>query len=133
MAKGRDPQLPTHLRFQTYSLRYNQCKWITLDALDQHWEKADIDATLVDEGTFRIKTKNVAAFTIALPPGPAPLDKTHPPRVVIDEQELVGPVVKEGWTAGFEKVEGKWKTAAGPSVFDSVRVDKVGWPIHSRP
>ena len=48
---------------------------------------ARISATLVDEGTFRIKTKNIAAFTIALPPGPAPLDKTHPPRVVIDDQD----------------------------------------------
>jgi hypothetical protein len=107
VAKGRDP-LPSHIRFQTYSLRYNNCKWLTIDALDQHWEKAEVDATLVDEGTFRIKTKNVAEFTIALPPGPAPLDKTHPPRVVIDEQELVGPAVKEGWTAAFHKSNGKW-------------------------
>ena len=109
VAKGRD-RLPTHIRFQTFSLRYNQCKWITLDRLDQHWEKAEIDATLADEGTIRIKTKNLAAFTIALPPGPAPLDKTHPPRVVIDEQELVGPAVKEGWTASFCKLGGKWQS-----------------------
>ena len=108
VAKGRDP-LPPHIRFQTYTLRYNACKWITLDALEQHWEKAEIDATLVDEGTFRIKTKNIAAFTIQLPAGPAPLDKTHPPRVVIDEQELVGPAVKESWSAHFRKTGGKWQ------------------------
>ena len=110
VAKGRDP-LPPHIHFVTYSLRYNECKWITVDALEQHWEKADIDATLVDEGTFQIKTKNVAAFTIALPAGPVPLDKTHPPRVVIDEQELVGPPVKEsGWTASFKKSAGNGST-----------------------
>lgn len=107
MAKGREV-MPPKVRLQTYTLRYNQMKWITLDALEQHWVKADIDAQLVDEGTFRIKTKNVAAFTIALPPGPAPLDKTHPPRVVIDEQELVGPAVKEGWRVSFKKESGKW-------------------------
>ncbi len=107
MAKGREP-LPPRVRFQTFTLRYNQMKWITLDALEQHWEKADIDAQLVDEGTFQIKTKNIAAFTIALPAGPAPLDKTHPPRVVIDGQELVGPAVREGWTASFKKTGGKW-------------------------
>ena len=48
------------------------------------------------------------AFTIALPAGPAPLDKTHPPRVVIDEQELVGPAVQEKWRASFRKEGGKW-------------------------
>jgi predicted esterase len=125
VAKGRDP-MPPHIHFQTYSLRYNSCKWLTIDALEQHWEKADIDATLVDEGTFRVNTKNITGFTIGLPSGPAPLDKTHPPRVVIDDQELVGPPVKEGWTASFEKLDGRWKATANPSVsslFDSVRVN----------
>ena len=82
--------MPPQVRFTTYTLRYPTMKWITLDALEKHWERADIDAELVDEGTFRVKTKNVAAFTIALPVAPAPLDKTHPPRVVIDGQEVVG-------------------------------------------
>ncbi len=112
VAKGRTP-FPPHIRFETYTLRYNECKWITLDALEKHWERAEIDATLVDEGTFQIKTKNIASFTIALPPGPAPLDKTHSPRVVIDEQELVGPEVKEEWTASFWKNGGKWTLTSG--------------------
>ncbi len=49
MAKGREA-MPPHVRFQTYTLRYNQMKWITLDALEKHWERAEIDAELVDEG-----------------------------------------------------------------------------------
>jgi len=110
--KGRQLLAP-RVRFATYTLRYHQMKWITLDALERHWERAEIDAELVDEGTFRIRTKNIAAFTIAFPPGPAPLDKTHPPRVVIDEQELVGPAVKEGWTASFRMTAGKW-SSVGP-------------------
>ncbi|MEA3213622.1 MAG: hypothetical protein QOE70_6679 [Chthoniobacter sp.] len=113
MQKGREPLAP-HVRFVTYTLRYNQMKWITVDALEKHWERAEIDAQLVDEGTFRVKTKNLAAFTIALPPGPAPLDKTHAPRVVIDEQELAGPAVKEQWTARFRKgAGGKWALESG--------------------
>ena len=103
------PAMPPKVRFTTYTLRYPTMKWITLDALDKHWERADIDAELVDEGTFRVKTKNVAAFTIALPVAPAPLDKTHPPRVVIDGQEVVGPAVKDYWTASFCKLGGKWQ------------------------
>ena len=72
------PAMSPKVRFTTYTLRYPTMKWITLDALDKHWERADIDAELVDEGTFRVKTKNVAAFTIALPVAPAPLDRTPP-------------------------------------------------------
>ena len=111
VAKGREPLAP-RVHLTTYTLRYNQMKWITADALEKHWERADLDAQLVDEGTIRVKTKNVAAFTIAFPPGPVPLDKTHAPRVVIDEQELKGPAVKEGWTAHFIKAGAsrKWIT-----------------------
>ncbi len=113
------PAMPPKVHFTTYTLRYPTMKWITLDALEKHYERADIDAELVDEGGFRVKTKNVAAFTIALPVAPAPLDKTHPPRVVIDGQEVVGPPVKDFWTAHFAKgAGGKWEatptaTAAG--------------------
>jgi hypothetical protein len=103
ISKG-EPAMPPRVHLTTYTLRYNVMKWIAVDSLEKHWERADIDAELVDEGTFRIKTKNVDAFTIALPPGPAPLDKTRAPRVEIDGQEIVGPEVKEGWTAHFVKI-----------------------------
>ena len=115
------PAMPPKVRFTTYTLRYPTMKWITLDALEKHWERADIDAELADEGTFRVKTKNVAAFTIALPVAPAPLDKTHPPRVVIDGQEVVGPAVKDYWRASFKKYGDKWDLL-GPGG----SVEKVG-------
>ena len=129
------PPMPPKVRFTTYTLRYPTMKWITLNALEKHWERADIDAELVDEGTFRIATKNVAAFTIALPVAPAPLDKTHPPRVLIDGQEVVGPPVRDYWTANFRKREGKWEVylqmaaitnaanpySAPPTPFDGLR------------
>lgn len=107
VAKGREP-MPPKVRFTTYTLRYNKMEWIEVDALEKHWERADVNAELVDEGTFKVATKNVAAFTIALPVSPAPLDKTHPPRVLIDGQEVIGPAVTAKWTAHFRKTNGKW-------------------------
>ena len=122
------PAMPPKVRFTTYTLRYPTMKWITLDWLEKHWERADIDAELVDEGTFRIKTKNVAAFTIALPVAPAPLDKTHPPRVVIDGQEVVGPAVKDYWTAHFAKAPGgKW--ALAPAAPTTGKIPGLTGPI----
>lgn len=117
LAKGREP-MPPHVKFVLFTLRYNQMEWITVDALDKHWERSEVDAQLVDEGTFQIQTKNIAAFTIALPVAPAPLDKTHPPRVVIDQQEVIGPAVQDYWTAHFRKTGGKWALVSS--------VDKTG-------
>ena len=122
------PAMPPKVRFTTYTLRYPTMKWITLDALEKHWERADLDAELVDEGTFRVKTKNIAAFTIALPVAPAPLDKTHPPRVLIDGQEVVGPAVKDYWTAHFAKAPGgKW--ALAPAAPTTGKIPGLTGPI----
>ncbi len=114
VAKGREPLAP-HVRLQTYTLRYNRMKWLTVDALEKHWDRAEVDAQLVDEGTIRVKTKNVAAFTIAFPAGPVPLDKTQAPRMIVDDVELKGPAVKEGWTASFSKQAGKWVASEAPA------------------
>ena len=122
------PAMPPKVRFTTYTLRYPTMKWITLDALEKHWERADLDAELVDEGTFRVKTKNIAAFTIALPVAPAPLDKTHPPRVVIDGQEVIGPAVRDYWTAHFAKAPGgKW--ALAPAAPTTGKIPGLTGPI----
>jgi hypothetical protein len=45
---------------------------------------------------------------------PLPLDKTQPPRVIIDGTELKGPPVKAPWVASFRKVDGKWTAEAKP-------------------
>ncbi len=108
MAEGRQ-ELPPRVRFSTYTLRYPTMEWIKIDRLAEHWQRADVDAELVDEGTIRVTTKNVAAFTISLPVIPPPLDPTHPPRVVIDGQELTGPPVVAKWTARFCQMDGKWQ------------------------
>jgi hypothetical protein len=68
VATGRD-SWPRHVHFVTYTLRYNQMAWITIDRLEKHWERGEIDAQLEGE-TLRVKTRNVAAFTINLPEKP---------------------------------------------------------------
>ena len=35
---------PDHLRFVTYTTRYNRHYWVTVDGLVQHFERAEIDA-----------------------------------------------------------------------------------------
>jgi hypothetical protein len=70
--RGRE-MLPEGIRFTTYTLRYNSCAWITVDALEKHWERARVEAHADESGGFMFATDNVKAFTIAIPPGSAPV------------------------------------------------------------
>jgi hypothetical protein len=44
-AKGLN-HAPRHLRFVTWTLKYNRCHWLEVLALKQHYERAEIIATL---------------------------------------------------------------------------------------
>ena len=37
---------PSKVRFTTWTLRYNRSFWVQVDGLEQHWERARVDADL---------------------------------------------------------------------------------------
>lgn len=117
LARGRDP-VPQTVRFTTWTLRYNNALWVTVDGLDAHWERARVDADLGANSTVNAQTKNVSALTFSMPAGLCPLDNTIKPRVVLDGQELeAAPVLSDrSWTAHFRKNAGKWQSV--PSADD---------------
>jgi dienelactone hydrolase len=112
-AEGRKV-VPDKVRLVTYSLRYNTSDWVTIDTLENHWERAEVKAEIVDEGTIKVETQNIAAFSLRIDADPIPLDKTRPPRVVIDGSEMPGPAVKRPWIAAFQKMNGGWVRAEPP-------------------
>jgi pimeloyl-ACP methyl ester carboxylesterase len=65
--KGR-AEYPKRVRFVTYTLRYSACDWVSLMALDRHYEKTSVDAEATEEG-FTIKTANVRLMFLRLKPG----------------------------------------------------------------
>ncbi|HEX5273234.1 MAG TPA: hypothetical protein VFW33_22210, partial [Gemmataceae bacterium] len=67
--KGR-PEYPSKVRFVTYTLRYPGCDWVSLMALDRHYEQARVEAEVSDAG-FKITTKNVRLMFLRLKPGGA--------------------------------------------------------------
>jgi hypothetical protein len=109
VARGRDP-MPRSVKFTTWTLRYNRMLWVTVDALDEHWERARVDAEVIDRSTVQIKTRNVAALTLDMPPGLCPLDNTRRPVVAIDDQKVEAPPVASdrSWTAHFRKSDDRW-------------------------
>lgn len=114
VALGRNPA-PRQIRFTTWTLRYNQMGWVTVDGLEKHWEQARVEAEL-DEANNAVKatTKNVTAISFALPPGHAPLDMQKKVRVVLDGQRLEAPapLSDRSWNARFRREGSRWKAVA---------------------
>lgn len=86
VANGRKER-PEHIRFITYTPRYNTAFWIHVDALDRQYERAEIDARHT-AGATTISTKNVARIEVGVPgkvivdgksfrAGPLALAKVH--------------------------------------------------------
>lgn len=111
--KGRDP-MPLKVRFTTWTLRYNQMEWITIDSLEHHWERARVDAEIdKTAGLVHVSTTNVDALTFSMASGFCPLDCSRHPQVSLDGQTIDAPPVMtdRSWTAHFHKRDGKWAVA----------------------
>ncbi|MBI5775644.1 MAG: prolyl oligopeptidase family serine peptidase [Verrucomicrobia bacterium] len=109
-AHGRNP-VPEKIKFTTYSLRYNTMFWLAVDALEEHWERARVDAELADEdNTVKLATKNVTALTLDFAPGLCPLDVTAKVKVILDGQKLDAPAPESdrSWKAHFNRTGKKW-------------------------
>lgn len=113
VASGRNP-LPRHVRFTTWTLRYNQMFWVTIDELARHWEKANVDAE-VDEKSVRIRVDNVAALALNFPTGESPFQTA--PKISINQQvvETVGLQSDRSWRAQFRREGANWTLAKGQS------------------
>jgi predicted esterase len=101
--KGRTE--PDHIRFVTYTTRYNRCFWVTVDGLDQHYQRAEVDARRSrGEATIQVKTANVSALV---------LNASGAKTVTIDGQSFKA----DGQAKlPFHKQAGSWKEGEDQSV-----------------
>ena len=110
---GRDAY-PASIRFTTYTLRYNRMRWIVLDGLDEHWEKARVNAQIQDNGDIHIDTANVSAFSIDFGAGGWRHSLDRSPTIRIDGQRAgaIQPLTDRSLRGSFSKVKGSWVLAA---------------------
>jgi hypothetical protein len=113
-AQGRDPY-PRKIRFTTWTLAYNQMKWVTIDGLAQHWARARVNAEISGDSAINLETSNVTALTLDMGPGGCPLDPGRKPVVAIDGQKLSvpGPMSDRSWTLHLRKTGSQWAVADG--------------------
>jgi pimeloyl-ACP methyl ester carboxylesterase len=65
--KGLDHH-PKHIRFVTWTLKYNRCHWLQVLGLGEHYARGELDATVAADGSVEMKEPvNVTRFAL-LPP-----------------------------------------------------------------
>ncbi|MFL5342145.1 MAG: prolyl oligopeptidase family serine peptidase, partial [Gemmataceae bacterium] len=127
--RGRNT-VPQRVRFTTWTLRYNQAFWVTIDGFEDvivSRRQPRIDARLQPgvgaDGRpthVHVNTQNVSAFTLSLSPGLCPLDPAQRPRVSFlelgsrpvpgGEEVQAAPVLSDrSWVAHFRKFGGHWQ------------------------
>jgi dienelactone hydrolase len=111
-ARGR-VEWPKEIRFTTWTLKYNRMRWVVVDGLEKHWERARVDASLDGDRAVRAKTLNVSAVTFEMGVGAGVLNPASKVTVNLDGQALTvpGPLTDGSWTAHFAKTAGKWALA----------------------
>lgn len=102
LKKGRTE--PDHIRFVTYTTRYDRCFWVRIGQLERHYERAEVDARRSADGkTVEVKTKNITALLLNLPRAEAITIDGQPMKDLPINPELV-----------FLKRDGVWKDRPGP-------------------
>lgn len=76
LEKGR--QSPDHIRFVTYTMRYNKCFWIEIDGLQKHYARAEVEARR-QGNSFRVHATNVARLLVDGKPWAPAADGTWVP------------------------------------------------------
>jgi pimeloyl-ACP methyl ester carboxylesterase len=90
---------PNHVRFVTYTMRYNNAHWVTIEGLEESYKRADVDAKRTDDmKQYAVTTKNVSRVAFDVPAASFTLD---------------GQTITAGAKPTFEKTNGKWAAATG--------------------
>lgn len=116
VARGRDRNPPT-LHFTTYSLRYNKLHWLTVEGLEEHWAKAQVDAHWQAHNSVDLQTSNIHALTLSFAPGECPFDISQPVSIQVDGKDLKGPrpLSDRSWTCRLVREAGVWKIGSPPT------------------
>jgi pimeloyl-ACP methyl ester carboxylesterase len=90
---------PDHIRFVTYTTRYNRDYWLSVEGLEKHYERADVDAQRTGGGaSYDIKTKNLTRLALS--------ETEHAKEIRIDGENLK---VKPASGIVLERIGAAWK------------------------
>jgi pimeloyl-ACP methyl ester carboxylesterase len=97
--------VPDHIKFITYTTRYNQDFWITVDGMTHNFDRASIDAERdAAKATYAIKTANISSLILS--------DMTAAKSISIDGDTLS---VTPAATITLSHDSGHWQIATSAS------------------
>lgn len=108
--------VPREVKFTTWMLRYNKMFWISVDGMEQQWERARVEARF-DANQLSATTSNVTALHVTFEAGLAPFAPGVRPTLDIDDVHLTLPAVaaNKSLNVGVVKVGGKWRVGTLPA------------------
>ncbi len=113
--RGRQA-VPRKLRLVTYTLRYHEMRWLSVQGLESHWDRARVEAEIREPGFLTVRTENVKAFRLQFGPGEYPFEPETKPTVTINGTPIRvprGAATDLSWSAEFHREGIQW--VAGPS------------------
>ena len=102
---------PDHIRFLTYTTRYNRSYWVSLDGLGRHYERAEVDARRTAGGArYDITTKNLTRLVLRETANAREINidgqtlkVTAAPEITLDRNGSTWAVSKTAATTGLHK------------------------------
>lgn len=127
-ALGRDPY-PRELVFTTFTLQYNRMKWLELDGLERHWERARVNAQI--DKAVNLTTTNVTALTLRFASGGAPFLPGRPVNININGQTLQapGPNSDRSWRVHIRRNNNQWALTPTTQPASLAKVPNLQGPI----
>lgn len=93
-AAGAQESYRNKIDMVTYTLRYHEIDWLSVQGMREHWQRASVTAELVPPATIRIKTENATQLRIDFSRLGWPL-ASGDSRIEIDGEIFAGPPVIE--------------------------------------
>ncbi len=97
---------PESIRFVTWTLKYAQCFWLTVEGLDRHYHRAEISAKVEGERLVVVEPTNINHFAIF--PSQVP---GQPKQVRIGTTDMMIPAALAKKSVEFERRGGRWQIA----------------------
>jgi hypothetical protein len=100
-------RVPDHVRFVTYTTRFNKALWLTVDGLEKTYARAEVDATRSQDGKrYTLTTKNVSRLELDVPRDTSAIEDQPARTFTID-----GLPIETNGKPSFEKTNGRWTLA----------------------
>jgi pimeloyl-ACP methyl ester carboxylesterase len=101
-------RVPDHLRFVTYTTRFNKAHWLTVTGLDETYKRGEVDATRSPDGKrYTLTTKNISRLELDIPHDRSAIEDQPSHTFTID-----GRPIETNGNGSFEKTNGRWTGAA---------------------